>query len=762
MSTLHTFHGGIHPPENKQQSTGSPIATPPLPARLYLPLSQHLGNPAVPCVAVGERVLKGQRIAEADGAVSAALHAPTSGTVTAIAPHAYAHPSGLAETAIVIEADGRDEWQPRQGFALWQSAPPAEVRRFLRDMGVVGLGGAVFPTSLKLASPSLDTLVINGAECEPYISCDDLLMRERAADIVAGIAIVARLMQPKQVLIGIEDNKPEAIAAMRAACAGSDYRVVAVPTKYPSGGAKQLIRILTGIEVPHGQRSTELGVQCFNVGTVYTVARAVEHGEPVISRIVTLTGAVARPQNVEALLGTPAAELMAWAGLAPDNDSVIMGGPMMGFKLADTAAGLTKAGNCLIASSAELFPPRPPAMPCIRCGECADACPAELQPMDLYWFAKAKNFGKAQERNLFDCIECGACSYVCPSQLPLVDYYRFAKSEIWAAERDKKAADRARTRHEFRQFRIEREKTEKAQRLAERSAKTAAPQAAAPSPTAADKPAADQSAENKAAAIKAAMERAAALKAAGSAMPTVQSEEAKQAAIRAAMERAAAYKAAREAAKEAGTSSAAPPPSDDAKKAAIQAAMERAAAQKAARGAASLGLPETPAAPIVPNNVLDDAKKAAIQAAMARAAAKKAEREASDAGQEAQPAAPAALALDDAKKAAIQAAMERAAARKAERDAAEATPAGKAPAPEPVTLDDAKKAAIKAAMERAAARKAAQQDAPDAATVPAAPQPAVMDDAKRAAIQAAMERAAARKAARDAAQDGNAPQDKDS
>ncbi|MCW3479301.1 electron transport complex subunit RsxC [Neisseriaceae bacterium JH1-16] len=708
MSTLYSFHGGIHPPENKQQSTGRPIGTPPLPARLYLPLNQHLGNPATPCVAVGERVLKGQRIAKADGAVSAALHAPTSGTVTAIAPHAYAHPSGLAETCIVIDADGRDEWQPRQGFPLWQSTEPAEVRRFLRDMGVVGLGGAVFPTSLKLASTHLDTLVINGAECEPYISCDDLLMRERAADIVSGIAIVVRLMQPKRVLIGIEDNKPEAIAAMRAACAGSDYQVVAVPTKYPSGGAKQLIRILTGIEVPHGVRSTDLGVQCFNVGTVYTVARAVEHGEPVISRIVTLTGAVARPQNVEALLGTPAAELMAWAGQAPNSDGVIMGGPMMGFKLADTAAGLTKAGNCLIASSAELFPPRPPAMPCIRCGECADACPAELQPMDLYWFAKAKNFGKAQERNLFDCIECGACSYVCPSQLPLVDYYRFAKSEIWAAERDKKSADRARTRHEFRQFRIEREKTEKAQRLAEHAAKTAAPQATLPTPTpvATDKPA-----EDKAAAIKAAMERAAALKAAGSATPAVQSEDAKQAAIRAAMERAAVNKAAREAAKEAGASSAAPAPSDDAKKAAIQAAMERAAAQKAARGAASLGLPETPAAPIVPNNVLDDAKKAAIQAAMARAAAKKAEREASEAGQQAQPAAPAAHALDDAKKAAIQAAMERAAARKAEREHAEAAPADKAPtapAPGPATLDDAKKAAIQAAMERAAARKAAR------------------------------------------------------
>ncbi|MDN0074050.1 electron transport complex subunit RsxC [Crenobacter sp. SG2303] len=722
MSKLYTFHGGIELPENKQQSTGRPIGTPPLPARLCLPLSQNLGNPAKPCVAVGDRVLKGQRIAEADGTVSAALHAPTSGTVVEIAPRAFAHPSGLAETAIVIEADGRDEWQPRQGFPLWQSAEPAEVRRFLRDMGVVGLGGSMFPTSLKLASETLDTLVINGAECEPYISCDDLLMRERAADIVAGIAIVTRLMQPKQVLIGIEDNKSEAIAAMRAACMNTPYRVVAVPTKYPSGSAKQLIRVLTGIEIPHGMRYTDMGVQCFNVGTVYSVCRAVEHGEPVISRIVTLSGAVARPQNVEALLGTPVTELMAWAGLSPRNDGVILGGPMTGFRLSDLSVGITKSSNCLLGSSPKLFPPRPPAMPCIRCGECADACPAKLQPMDLFWFAKTKDFGKAQERNLFDCIECGACSYVCPSQLPLVDYYRFAKSEIWAAERDKKASDRARSRHEFRLFRIEREKIEKAQRLAERStAAKAAPQTAT---TAGTNSHLTPSAEDKSAAIKAAMERAAALKATGKESPVMQSEEAKQAAIQAAMERAAARKAAREAAGE--TPLQPPSASDEAKKAAIQAAMERAAAQRAAQAAASVGLPETPAAPIVPNNVLDDAKKAAIQAAMARAAAKKAEREAAEVNQRSG-AAPATNALDDAKKAAIKAAMERAAAKKAALDTADAAP-------------------------------------PATDTSPAAPaaQPAAMDDAKRAAIKAAMERAAARKAARDAEQGRDTEQDKDS
>ncbi|RQW29287.1 electron transport complex subunit RsxC [Rhodobacteraceae bacterium CH30] len=659
MSALFRFHGGIHPPEFKALSNGTPIATPPLPAHFVVPLSQHLGNPAKACVALGERVLAGQRIGDADGRISAAVHAPTSGVVSAIGPHAVAHPSGLLQDCIVIDSDGLDNWCAPSPLPNWQDAGDDEIRTFLRDMGVVGQGGAVFPTSLKLGVNTLEQLIVNGAECEPFISCDDRLMRERAGEIVDGIRIAAQLMRPRTVLIGIEDNKPEAITAMRTACAGSGFEVVAIPTLYPSGGAKQLIRILTGKKVPHGVRATDMGVQCFNVGTLYSLKRAMMDGEPVISRILTLSGDLARPGNIEARIGTPFAHLLAWAGIQPDSEGVIMGGPMMGFDLPSLEAGVSKASNCLIAKSAQLFPPRPPALPCIRCGECASVCPAELQPMDLYWFAKAKDLGRAQEADLFDCIECGACSYVCPSQLPLVDFYKFAKDEIWAAERDKKAADRARMRHDFRQLRLERDKAEKAQRLAARA--TPAPaSSAAPDP-------------DKAAAIRAAMARAAEKKAEDSHAPakTPLSDDAKRAAIEAAMARAAANKAARESAV-----STAAAPGDEAKRAAIEAAMARAAARKAAQGAAAgaeAGATPAamPASPSQPKPAIDDAKRAAIEAAMNRAAARKAEQGVELGAASAAMPSQAKPAIDDAKRAAIEAAMARAAAKKAERDAAQ-------------------------------------------------------------------------------------------
>ena len=673
--TLTPFHGGVHPPEHKQQSSEAPIRTAGLPPLLRLSLAQSMGAPARPCVSVGQRVLKGQRLADADGAMSVAVHAPTSGVVRAIGPLPLAHPSGLNGPGIELEPDGDERWIELTPLD-WRHADPAQVLDTLQARGVAGLGGALFPTHLKLARRGLDTLVVNGAECEPYITCDDRLMRERASGIVAGIALAAQLTEARQVLIGIEDNKPQAIAAMRAACAGSGFDVVVIPTLYPSGGAKQLIHLLTGKAVPAGRRSTEFGVQCLNVATLYTAARALEHGEPAIQRLVTLTGAVARPGNVEALLGTPADWLLAEAGRQADSDQIIMGGPMMGFALPDASAGLTQASNCLIAASPTLFPPRPPAMPCIRCGDCAQVCPAELQPMDLHWFAKARQFDKARDAHLFDCIECGACSYVCPSQIPLVDYYRFAKSELWASDRDKKAAERARQRHEFRQFRLERDKTEKAERLAQRSAALAS-QAAASTATAADAPSADDA--GKRAAIEAAMARAAArqaeqttAKADHPASAAAPSDDAKRAAIEAAMARAAARKAEQAAAK-ADTAAPTAAPNDDAKRAAIEAAIEAAMARAAARKAEQAAAKADSAAPAVAPS--DDAKRAAIEAAMARAAARKAEQAAAKADS----AAPAAVPSDDAKRAAIEAAMARAAARRAEQAAKAATPPNSEP-----------------------------------------------------------------------------------
>ncbi|XZG71418.1 electron transport complex subunit RsxC [Chitinibacteraceae bacterium HSL-7] len=509
MIKLHRFHGGVHPPEHKAESNGTPIAAIPLAEEYVVPLVQGVGSDAEPCVSVGDTVLKGQRIAEPAGALGVAVHAPTSGVVSAIEARVLAHASGLSGTCVLIKADGRDEWGARVPVPWrdWLDAGQAfAVRDALRDAGVVGLGGAMFPSHRKLGGQGLGTLIINGAECEPFITCDDRLMREHASEVVEGVRIAAALMQAKRVLIGIEDNKPEAIAAMRQACAGSGFDVVAIPTIYPSGSARQLIRILTGTKVPAGVRTTDYDVQCFNVATVHTMYRALVHGEPVISRIVTLTGQVARPGNYNVPIGTPVHHLVDVAG-GEAGRSLVYGGPMMGFELPDAGAGLSKGGNCIIVG--ELSPAQPPEMPCIRCGRCADACPAELQPMDLYWFARARQFGRAQERELFSCIECGACAYVCPSSIPLVDYYRNAKSEIWAAERLRVSAERAKKRHEARQARFARIEAEKAAKLAARKAATPAPASAPVADASAAPPAAAPTAdEQRAQRIKAAMAKA--------------------------------------------------------------------------------------------------------------------------------------------------------------------------------------------------------------------------------------------------------------
>jgi electron transport complex protein RnfC len=519
VQRLFKFHGGVKPAYNKEPSTGLAIAVAPAPTILVIPLHQSIGGIPRPLVKAGEHVLKGQLIGGADGKVSSAVHASTSGTVLAVEMRLMPHTSGLSALCVVIEPDGRDEWIPRQPFDF-RNASPTATRDYLRDAGVVGLGGAVFPSYLKMnpgKQGKLDTLVLNGAECEPFITCDDLLMRERADGILKGAAIMREILGAGEVLVGIEDNKPEAIAAMEVAAqaanraAGDDaIKVVAVPTCYPAGGAKQLMRVLTGIEVPHGTRSTDYGLQCFNVGTAFAIYEALELGQPLISRIVTVAGNVGQARNYEVLFGTPMRDLVALCAPLPDSDRVIMGGPMMGLLMPDDSVPVVKATNCVLVGSKKLFPLPPPEMPCIRCGECAKACPADLQPFEMYWFSRAKIFGKAQEYHLFDCIECGCCAYVCPSHIPLVDYYRFAKSEIWARETDKEAADVARERYEFRLQREEREKQEKAAKLA---AKTAAGrEKAAAALAAAEKPVAMPEEDAKKALIAAALERARALK----------------------------------------------------------------------------------------------------------------------------------------------------------------------------------------------------------------------------------------------------------
>ncbi len=454
--------GGIHPPQNKAQSTARGLEHMPLPARLILPLLQHIGNRAVPVVQVGERVLKGQLIAEANGPISCPVHAPTSGIVRAIEPAPYPHASGLAELAIMLESDGQDEWTELQPLPDYRKLQPLELLERIRAAGISGLGGAGFPTAAKLASRPdhhIDTLIINGTECEPYITADDMTMRHRAPQVVAGIDVLMHIIKPDQVLIGIEDNKPEAIAAMREAVGDRPMQVVVFPTKYPSGGEKQLIQILTGKEVPSGGLPAEIGILCQNIGTALAVHDAVLLGQPMISRITTLTGdALERQTNVEALIGTPIAELLAFAGLRQERlYRLVIGGPMMGFALLDSSAPIIRTSNCLLAGTIDELPPPPPALPCIRCGLCAEACPAELLPQQLHWFAIGKDYEQLQRQNLFDCIECGACAYVCPSSIPLVQYFRAGKSDIRTIELQQTRAEHSRQRFEQRHERLERE-----------------------------------------------------------------------------------------------------------------------------------------------------------------------------------------------------------------------------------------------------------------------------------------------------------------
>ena len=502
--TLFTFTGGVHPADHKAESNAAPIREMPLLPRYVVPLRQHIGAPARPLVRAGDQVLRGQMIGAAEGYVSTAVHAPTSGTVLAVEPRAVPHPSGLFDLCVVIESDGEDrgvDFEPLD----WRGLDPSALRNRIRDLGLAGLGGAVFPSYIKLnpAGQRIHTLIINGAECEPWITCDDRLMRERAADIFKGVEIMARALAVDSILVGIEDNKPEAVSAM-AAAAPAGVEVVAVPTLYPSGGGKQLTRLLTGVETPSGGRSTDVGIQVFNVGTAYSLYRAVHLGEPMLSRVVTVTGHVASPGNFETRIGTPIADLLAAAGgPRPGAGDEIVGGPMMGFDLMDRAAPVTKSVNCIIVKDPALFPAKPKALPCIRCGACARACPADLQPFEMYWYSRAKDFGKAQAYSLFDCIECGCCAYVCPSHIPLVDFFRFAKSEIWEREREKTGADRARVRHEFKEFRLEREKKEKAEKFAKAAEKQKEAAAAT-----AGAPAADPEAEKKKAILQAALARA--------------------------------------------------------------------------------------------------------------------------------------------------------------------------------------------------------------------------------------------------------------
>jgi electron transport complex protein RnfC len=475
LDTPRRFPGGLRLEPNKAQSLQQPVRPARLPERLYVPLSQHIGEPAEALVTEGETVLKGQLIARSLSYISAPVHAPTSGRVIDIGDYRVPHPSGLKAPCIVIAADGADRSVDTDlKLESVLAADPVEIRRRVRDAGIVGLGGAGFPTSVKLnpgPGREVDLLVINAAECEPYISCDEALMCTRPVEIIDGVRIMRHALHARQVVIGIEDNMPGAIRCLQTALAAAgetDIRIIAVPSVYPAGGERQLIYALTSEEVPTQGLPIDLGIVCHNVGTADAVARALLHGEPLISRVVTVTGAgVRKPANLEVRIGTPIAELIAQCGGYTDQVSrLLMGGPMMGVALPSDSIPVIKTTNCVLAASPAEAPQPPAARPCIRCAECTAVCPAGLLPQQLYWYAHARDFDRIQDYSLFDCIECGCCAQVCPSHIPLVQYYRFAKTEIWDLERERQKSDIARQRHEFRIERLEREKRELEQRRA--------------------------------------------------------------------------------------------------------------------------------------------------------------------------------------------------------------------------------------------------------------------------------------------------------
>jgi len=451
--------GGIHPPENKTQSLKESLTDARLPDQVVLPLSMHIGAPAKPIVSVGDQVKTGQMVAEPGGNFSAGVHASISGKIVAITNLPVPHASGLSAPCIKIESDGQDSHIEYAGTEDYRTIDPNEIVNRLREAGLAGMGGAGFPTAIKLAPKAkIDTLILNGTECEPYITSDHTLMREHPERVVQGAELLAyALGEPENILVGVEDNKPDAIEALRKAVEGTRVQIVEFPTKYPSGGEKQLIQIMTGKEVPSGGLPADHGIVLQNVGTAVAAWEAIVDGKPLISRITTLVGEALENQcNLKIRIGTPVKELLAQVGYNEEKaDRIVMGGPMMGFSLLDADVPVTKITNCLLVPTKAELPQPPPAQPCIRCGQCAEACPVNLLPQQLLWYSQSRDHARLNDYNLFDCIECGACAYVCPSHIPLVHYYRASKGEIRLEEIEKQQADVARERFEARKERLE-------------------------------------------------------------------------------------------------------------------------------------------------------------------------------------------------------------------------------------------------------------------------------------------------------------------
>ena len=526
------MRGGIHPNFNKSISTTLAIKPFDIPSELIIPFPDGCKRSDL-IVEVGDRVLAGQALTRtAMNSDTPVIHASSSGVVSAIAPAVVPHPSGLTTRCVFIKTDGRHSLVNTTAEAVVDLSREDLLSRIQRA-GVLGLGGAAFSSYIKVLSAKqqgIHTLIINAAECEPYISCDDQLIRERVEDIIKSIQFLMELLSVSRCKIGIEDNKPESIHALVEAldnitAAKGEIHLEIVPTQYPSGDSRQLTKLLTGKEVAKGEHSLASGVLMHNVATVLAIHEAAVLNQPQIKRIVTVTGdGVKQARNVEVLIGTPISFVVKQlGGYSEKAERLIMGGPLMGFPLASDDMPIIKATNCILATSlgalslaSESRGSFRSEMPCIRCNQCADACPVNLLPQQLYWYAKARDFEKTMEHNLSDCIECGVCSYVCPSTIPLVDYFKFAKSEVRSQRLSQQKASKSRERYEFNEHRKIRIKEERELRRRQHKEALAKKQAAEEKKVSAGaSTTGNTSAANaKQDAIKAAMERAKAKKAA--------------------------------------------------------------------------------------------------------------------------------------------------------------------------------------------------------------------------------------------------------